>query len=143
MPSGIRTFDDLVQEFVSHHAHNIELDASMVDLFNTKQKNGELFSTFFQRWRHLSSRCSFPIPEEQLVEILISNLNEEMEFHSEVKCLDSFKDVITQGLKIEKSLITKGLVKIYKDNKDGPRPTYNSDKPKFFPRIKTSLTMVL
>lgn len=57
-----------------------------------------------------------------------------MEFYLEVKCLDTFKDVIAQGLKIEKALIKKVLVKIYKDNKDDPQPAYNTDKPKFWSR---------
>lgn len=135
-PRRIRTFEDLFQKFITHHAHNIERDVSMVDLCNTKQKNGELFSTLLHIWKHLSSRHSFPILEEQLVEIFISNLNEEMEFYLDIKCLDTFKDVITKGLKIKKSLIKKRLVKIYKDNKDGPQPTYNSDKPKFWAKNK-------
>lgn len=56
-----------------------------------------------------------------------------MEFHLEVKYSDSFVEVIAQGLKIEKALIKKGLVKIYKDC---PRPTYNNDKPKFWSKNK-------
>lgn len=125
-----------MQKFVAHHAHNIERDVSIVDLCNTKKNKGELFSTFLQRRRHLSSRRSFHILEEQLVEIFISNLNEEMEFQLEVKCSYSFEEMIAQGLKFEKALIKKGLVKIYKDNKDSPQLTYNNNKPNFCSKRK-------
>lgn len=115
LPGGIRTFDGLVQKFISHHAHNMEHEVSMTDLCNTKQKNRELFSDFLQRWRHLTSKHSFPILEEQLVQIFISNMNEKLEFNLQVKCSTFFEEVIAQGLKIEKALIKKDLVKIFKD----------------------------
>lgn len=70
------------------------------------------------------------------MEIFISNLIEEIEFHLEIKGTNSFAEVITQGLKTKKALIKKGLVKIYKDNKDSPFPNYNSDKPKFWNKNK-------
>lgn len=59
-----------------------------------------------------------------------------MEFYLDIKCSKNFKDAIDQWLKIEKSLIKKGLVKIHNDNKEGPRPAYNSDKAKFWAKNK-------
>lgn len=70
------------------------------------------------------------------MEILISNLNEEMEFHLDVKDMDSFNDMITKGLKWERALIKKGLIKIYNEPKDGPHPCFNSDKPSFWKKNK-------
>lgn len=84
----------------------------------------------------MSSRRSLQLPERELVEIFISNLNEEMEFHLDVKDTDSFNDMITKGLKCERALIKKGLIKIFNEPKDGPRPCFNSDKPNFWNKNK-------
>lgn len=70
------------------------------------------------------------------MEIFISNLNDEMEFHLEMKDTKSFEEMITQGLKCERALIKKGLIKIYNEHKDGPHPHYNRDKPKFWNKNK-------
>lgn len=59
LTGGIRTFEELIQKFLAHYSHNIEHDITMVDLCNTKQKPGELFSVFLQRWCQMSSRRSF------------------------------------------------------------------------------------
>lgn len=134
LPGGIRTFEELVQKFITHYAHNIERDVTMANLCNTKQKPGELFSSFLLQWRQLSSRRSLHLPEQELVEIFISNLNDEMEFHLDMKGTESFKE--TQGLKYERGLIKKGLIKIYNEPKDGPRPHYSSDKPTFWNKNK-------
>lgn len=58
------------------------------------------------------------------MEIFISNLNDEIEFHLDMKGTESFEEMITQGLKCERALIKKGLIKIYNEPKDGPRPRY-------------------
>lgn len=84
----------------------------------------------------MSSRCSLQLPEQELVEIFISNLNDEMKFYLDVKDIDSFNDMITKGLKYEWSLIKKGLIKIYNEPKDGPHPCFNSDKPSFWNKNK-------
>lgn len=63
LPGGIRTFEELIQKFLSHYSYNIERDITMADLCNTKQKPGELFSVFLQRWRQMSSRRSLQLPE--------------------------------------------------------------------------------
>lgn len=53
-----------------------------------------------------------------------------------MKGTKSFEDMITQGLKCERPLIKKGLIKIYNDPKDGPRPRFNRDKPNFWNKNK-------
>lgn len=60
---GIRTFEELIQKFLAHYSHNIECDITMADLCNTKQKLGELFSVFLQRWCQMSSRHSLQLLE--------------------------------------------------------------------------------
>jgi len=64
LPLGIKTFDELVNKFITHFSYNIEHEVSMLDLCNTKQKSGESFATFLQRWRQLASKCSYDIPEK-------------------------------------------------------------------------------
>ena len=47
----LESFDKLVYSFIQHYSYNIEHDASMLDLCNTKQKVGESFITFCEGWR--------------------------------------------------------------------------------------------
>ncbi|GLJ30962.1 hypothetical protein SUGI_0617990 [Cryptomeria japonica] len=56
LPSGIKSFSDLVDKFVSQYSYNIQHEVTMLDLCNAKQKAGEHFMIFLQRWRWLASR---------------------------------------------------------------------------------------
>jgi len=64
LPPGIKTFNELLNLFVTHFSYNIEHEISMLDLCNTKQKGGESFTAFHQRWRQLASKCSYHMPEK-------------------------------------------------------------------------------
>jgi len=105
----------------------------MLDLCNTKQGNGENFSTYLQRLRALSIRLPWRTPEKQLVHIFIQNLNQEMAFHLQVHCASTFDEIIEKCVTIKKELIEKGLVKIYNLN-DNNKPS--NDKPKFWAKNK-------
>lgn len=59
-----------------------------------------------------------------------------MKFHLDMTGTKSFEEMITQGLKCERALIKKGLIKIYNEPKDGPRPHYSNDKSKFWNKNK-------
>lgn len=48
LPGNIKTWSELAQKFISHFAFNIDSDMTMLDLCNTKQKQGEPLVTFLQ-----------------------------------------------------------------------------------------------
>ena len=65
LPKGsLTTFADLSERFVKHFSYNVEHELTMMDLCNAKQKNGETFSAFLQRWRSLASRFPWSIPKK-------------------------------------------------------------------------------
>ena len=74
LPLGIKSFNELVDIFVTHYSYNITHEVTMLDIFNTKQKHGEPFLTFLQRWHHLLSKYPRNIPKSKRMEILIQNL---------------------------------------------------------------------
>lgn len=48
LPSGIKSFEELVNRFISQYSYNIRNEITMLDLCNVKQKNGESFMIFLQ-----------------------------------------------------------------------------------------------
>lgn len=48
---GIKTFEELASKFITHYSYNIEHEITMLKLCDTKQKDGESFLGFLQRWR--------------------------------------------------------------------------------------------
>jgi len=64
LPPGIRTFPELAKKSVNYFSYNFEHEISMTDLCNTKQKNGEAFASFLQRWRSLASKLPWLILEK-------------------------------------------------------------------------------
>jgi len=45
---SLTTFADLSEKFVRNFSYNVEHELKMMDLCNTKQRNGESFSLFLQ-----------------------------------------------------------------------------------------------
>lgn len=52
-----------------------------------------------------------------------------MVFHLQMQCDNTFDENMDKDITIEKSVIAKGLVKIYRDNKD--KIIQSNDKPQF------------
>jgi len=102
-----------LSHFFHHFSYNFEHEMSVTDLCNTKQKNGEAFTSFLQRWRGLASKLPWPIPEKQLVTMFVTNLNQELGFHLQILCASTFEEVINKGTTIEWALIAKGSIKLY------------------------------
>lgn len=46
--SGIKSFEKLVNRFISQYSYNVRNEITMLDLCNVKQKNGESFMIFLQ-----------------------------------------------------------------------------------------------
>jgi len=149
LPRGIKSFDELADKFITHFSYNCEHEISMIDLCNTKQKNGEPFAAFLQRWRALESKLPWQIPKKQFVTMFVTNLNPELAFHLQVFCASNFEELIEKGITIEKSLVAKGSIKLYDNNKNNHNNNNNtssnnnnaqtSDKPYFWNKNKNSL----
>lgn len=60
----IRSFEELVNKFVSQYSYNIQHEVTMLDLCNTKQKNNEPFMMFLRRWRRLISIYPWTVTEK-------------------------------------------------------------------------------
>ncbi|GLJ23128.1 hypothetical protein SUGI_0436420 [Cryptomeria japonica] len=105
LPPDIKSWGDLAEAFIQHFSYNIETDISVTTFCNTKQKEGESFASFLQRWRNLASRCSCKIPQKQMVEMFTQNVNKDIGYDLRKACLSTFKDVIEKGLVTEKVLI--------------------------------------
>lgn len=46
LPPGIKMFQDLASNFVTHYSYNIEHKVTMLNLYNTKQRDGKAFLRF-------------------------------------------------------------------------------------------------
>jgi hypothetical protein len=68
----INTFEELIKKFISQYSYNIQHQIMMLDLCKAKQKVGEPFITFLQRWRRLFARYSHPVPEKENIDIFIT-----------------------------------------------------------------------
>lgn len=127
-----------MEKFVTHLSYNVDNELTMVDLCNTKQYNREKNSSFLQRWRSLTSCFPWPILENQLVHIFITNINPKIAFHLQVHYVSSFDEIIDKGVTIEKALVSKGLVKIH--NKDKENDNQINDKPWFLSKNKNVIS---
>jgi hypothetical protein len=136
LPPSIQSFEELVNKFINQYSYNIQHEVTMKDLCNTKQRNGEAFTAFLQRWRRLFARYPRHIPEKEKMEIFIDNLNGEMSYRLQLQCLPTFKNLIENGMKIEDALVKRGVLKIHNDN--NPSNSSNHEKPKFWQKYKTN-----
>jgi len=68
-----------------------------------------------------------------MLEMFIHNLQTDLSYQIQVQCPISFSKVIEMGLIIEKSLIAKGQIKLYKDTSS---TNTNNDKPRFWTKNK-------
>lgn len=133
LPSRIKSFDELTTKFVNHFPFNIEHDVTIMDLYKIKQSQGESFTSYLQRWRHKASRCKWPIPDKELVDIFVSNVQPEINYQLTMLFLTNFKETIEKGLHIERDIIASGVIKL-----NNPRENYSNsnEKPKIWAKNK-------
>lgn len=77
----------------------------MIELCNTKQKIGEPFLTFLQRWRKIFSRYSQRIPDSEKMDIFINNLIPKLKYSIQMQVYPSFKKMVDSTLRMEGLLI--------------------------------------
>ena len=105
LPPGIKSFNDLLDKFVTHYSYNINHEVTMLDLCNTHQKNGEPFLTFLQRWHQLFAKYPRTIPEQEKMDIFVHNLTPEMSYRLQLQCPPNFNKLIENGIKIEEAMV--------------------------------------
>lgn len=115
LPLGIQTFQDIINQFVDHFSYNLDMDIILEVLYTLKQNKGESFANFLQRWRHRAIKIKWPIPKEQQIGIIISNVDTDLSFQLKMQCVASYEELIPRVLNIERALITQGNTQAYKD----------------------------
>ena len=95
LPLGIKTFDDISNLFVQKYLHNIQHPINIWDLYNLKQKVGEPFLTFLQRWRQLYTKYSRKIPEQEKLDIFTDNLLPNFGYRVQLYGPRTFEDMAT------------------------------------------------
>lgn len=127
LPSRIKTFEELASKFMAHYSYNIKHDVTMIMLCNTKQKDGEAFLTFLQRWRTVFARYPRSVPEKEKMDIFINSLSNELNYRLRMQCPKTFQDLIENGVTTEEVLVKSGELKLYKDNKNNPNSGNNGN----------------
>lgn len=118
LPKGsISSFVDQLEKFVTHFSFNLEKDINTLDLLKEKQREGETFASYLQRWCALASHLKSPLNEE-MVTIFVTNAHPDMAHNLSLHCVITFLEVIEKGTIIERALIAKGKIKIYNPDKD-------------------------
>jgi hypothetical protein len=107
----------------------------MLDLCKEKQKVGEPFITFLQRWRRLFARYSRPIPEKEKMDIFINSLDQELSYRLNLHCCPHFEKLIENTITIEGALVKRRVIKFDKDNPSSSNHNIN-DKTRFWNRNK-------
>jgi hypothetical protein len=117
IPYGtVSTFAELSEKFVAQYAHNVENELSLLDLCNSKQKGGESLADYLQRWQGLTTRLSYQPPEQHLIKIFINNLHPKLAYHMRMNCIQTYHDIRTKGMDLERGLVEEGTIKHYKES---------------------------
>lgn len=106
-----------------------------MDLYKNKQSQGESFTSYLQRWRHKASRCKWPIPNKELVDIFVSNVQAEVNYQLTMLCPTNFEETIEKGLHIERAFIARGVIKL-KNPRDNS--SNSNEKPKIWAKKKNA-----
>ena len=91
----------------------------MLDLCNMKQKVGEPFVTYLQRWRKLYSSYPRQLPENEKIDIFVSSLIPELHYDLRKQIYLTFNDMVESAFRIEDVAIKKGEITISKDKSNG------------------------
>lgn len=115
-PPKIASWGELAEQFINFFLHNINNPITLMDLCASKQRERKKFTSFLQRWRDLYHRCLSHISEVEQVDIFIENLIPQVKYPWQMQCLNTFKEIAEMGLKCEKGLVEKGILKHHKEN---------------------------
>lgn len=132
---SIKSFADLSEKFVSYFSFNLEKDTDTLDLLKEKQREGETFTSYLQRWCALASRMKTPLKEKDMVTLFVENSHPDMAHNFWLHCVTTFAEVVEKGPILEHALVAKGHIKIYNQDKER---SFN-DKPCFWNKNKNAV----
>lgn len=95
----------LAEQFIAHFSYNIDNPMTLMDMSTTKQKEGEYFASFLQRWHSLARRSPCHIMQKEQVDMFIENLVPQIKYALQMQCINSFHKVTEKGIKFKKGLI--------------------------------------
>ena len=78
--SPLKTFDEFAQCFIQQYSYNIQHPVIVLDLCQIKEKSGEPFSIYLQRWRSLYSQYPWQVPKATKIDIFVNTLIPELYF---------------------------------------------------------------
>ena len=123
----LKTFDEISQCFIQQYSYKIQHPITMLDLCQIKQKHGELFATYLQRWRSLYSRYPRQVIEAEKIDIFVKMVILEVYFDLRKYFVTTFNTMVESAYHIEDVAIKKGDIVI---NKDKVKNKNDKDKGK-------------
>lgn len=119
LPKGIKMFEELIQLFLQQYSYKIHHLVTMIELYNTRQKIGEPFLTFLQRWRKMFSRYSRTIPDLEKMDMFVNNLVPKLKYSVQMQVHPAFNKMVDNALRMEDVLIKKGDISLWKETSQG------------------------
>lgn len=86
----VSSFADLSKQFVKQFSFNLEKDIDTLDLLKEKQRDGETFAKYLQRWRAVISRMKSPPNEKEMVTLFLANAHLELAHDLNLHCVTTF-----------------------------------------------------
>lgn len=124
---SIKSFVDLSEKIVSYFSFNLEKNTDTLDLLKEKQREGETFISYLQRWRALANWMKTHLKEKDMVTLFIENSHPVMSHNFRLHCVTTFTEIVEKGPILERALVARGHVKIYnhaKDRSSGDKSRY-------------------
>lgn len=138
IPCGtITTFVELSEKFIAQYAHNVENELTLLDLCNSKQKEGESLADYLQQWQNLTTRLSYQPPEKHLTKIFINNLHPKLYHFMRMNCIQTYQDIKSKWINIERGLLDEGAIRHHKDDSHNKS---SNDKPCYWNHNKNVVT---
>ncbi|GLJ19066.1 hypothetical protein SUGI_0342280 [Cryptomeria japonica] len=79
LPSySITSFEQLANAFIQQFQNNISPKVTLIDLMHCKQGVKEKVTDFIGRYKHLYAQISFPVPNNDIQRIFISNIQKDI-----------------------------------------------------------------
>ena len=100
-PKKIETFDEISIEFDNQYRDNADTQTTMRTLEVLSQRDNEGFTEYLTRWRNVSTQIQNRANERELVDKFINNLALTYQREMRYRGIETFKQAINIGMKIE------------------------------------------
>ena len=100
----VRSWADIVKEFVAQYKSNEELKITRKHLEMAKQKENENISEFITRWRELAAQMVERLDEEEQLGLVVKNLKPEIKAQLGRQFFNRYKALLHVGNEIKEDL---------------------------------------